>query len=384
MGVDICKVYAYTLPYGEDALLFAANNFCNGTGFTTPGLLDFRCFTHNKNRTGYLSYPGATHKGFSAIAITLWFNGLRCALYTYVVKGRVKSVSVAGHSLGAGVAQLVAYLTQDYLRRQRRSKRIKVEAYLFAPPNAINGAWAAGFNGMVNARSVGAGSMGAIGRYHPPERVGDPIPGSSAAAGAGAAGAGMGAGAAAGMNGLSGMPAGPGGGAAAAAGGFRAMDGPGYSSFAGPSYVIPAAAGFDSSRPGRLSSSRAPSSSSQLGLNTQPDFGLGAPGSSQGSFGVGGLGGYGDRVLGTGLSGLLGTQPGIMSQAGALTQMGGLESGQLWVGRVDDPYGASLGLGGAGMDASGVMSQAGYDQSQIGDILGPPSTRPSAGNKFGG
>lgn len=69
-------------------------------------------FTHNKNRTGYLSYPGATHKGFSAIAITLWFNGLRCALYTYVVKGRVKSVSVAGHSLGAGVAQLVAYLTQ--------------------------------------------------------------------------------------------------------------------------------------------------------------------------------------------------------------------------------------------------------------------------------
>lgn len=267
---------------------------------------------------------------------------------------------------------------------------------------------------------VGAGGMGAIGRYHPPERVGDPIPGSlAAAAAAAAAGAGAGSAAAAAMNGPSGMmPAGP---AAAAAGGFRAMDGPGYSPFAGPSYAIPAAGGFDSSRPGRLSSSisgrpQSSSSSSQLGLNTQPDFGLGAPGSSQSSFGVGGLGGYGDGVLGTGLSGLLNSQPGLMSQAGAMSQAGG-SSGAVANGAAaagvsvnlpglglsgfpdtqglsqasfgfgagaDDPYGASLGLGGAGMDASGVLSQAGFDQSQIGDILGAPSTQPAVGNKFGG
>jgi hypothetical protein len=251
---------------------------------------------------------------------------------------------------------------------------------------------------------VGAGSMGAIGRYHPPERVGDPVPGSlAAAATGGAAGGGMGAGAAAAaaMNGMSGGVAG------AAAGGFRATDGPGYSPFAGPSYAIPAAGGFDSSRPGQLSSnlsSRAHSSSSQMGLNTQPDFGMGVPGSSQGSFGVGGLGGYGDGVLGAGLSGLLGTQPGIMSQAGAMTQVGGAAGVSLhglgltgfpdtqglsqasfgFGGGADDPYGASLGLGGPGMDASGVLSQAGFDQSQIGDILGPPSTQPSVGNKFGG
>jgi hypothetical protein len=257
---------------------------------------------------------------------------------------------------------------------------------------------------------VGAGSMGAIGRYHPPERVGDPIPGSlaaAAAAGAGNIGMGAGAAAAAAMNGLHGMAAAPtAGSAAAAAGGFRGMDGPGYSPFAGPSYAIPAA-GFDSSRPGRLSSSissRAPSSSSQLGLNTQPDFGLGGPGSSQSSFGVGGLGGYGDGVLGTGLSGVFNTQSGLMTQAGggangtaaagvSLPGLGlsgfpdtqGLSQASFgFGGGADDPYGASLGLGGAGMDASGVLSQAGFDQSQIGDILGPPSTQPAIGNKLGG
>lgn len=34
---DMCNIY------GEAALPFAANNFCNGTGFTTPGLLGYRC-----------------------------------------------------------------------------------------------------------------------------------------------------------------------------------------------------------------------------------------------------------------------------------------------------------------------------------------------------
>jgi hypothetical protein len=147
-----------------------------------------------------------------------------------------------------------------------------------------------------------------------------------------------------------------------------------------------------------------------MGLNTQPDFGMGVPGSSQGSFGVGGLGGYGDGVLGAGLSGLLGTQSGVMSQAGAMTQVGGgagangaaagvslhglglsgfpdtqglSQASFGFGGGVDDPYGASLGLGGPGMDASGVLSQAGFDPSQIGNILGPPSTQPSVGNKFG-
>jgi hypothetical protein len=69
-------------------------------------------FTYNENKTGNLAFPGATHQGFTAIANTLWNNGLRAALYSNVVQGTVTSVSVAGHSLGAGVAQLVAYATQ--------------------------------------------------------------------------------------------------------------------------------------------------------------------------------------------------------------------------------------------------------------------------------
>jgi hypothetical protein len=41
---------------------------------------------------------------------------------------------------------------QDYLRRQSKTANVKVDAYLFAPPNAGDGTWAAGFNQLVNAR----------------------------------------------------------------------------------------------------------------------------------------------------------------------------------------------------------------------------------------
>jgi hypothetical protein len=41
---------------------------------------------------------------------------------------------------------------QDYLRRQNRTANVKVDAYLFAPPNAGDSTWAAGFNQLVNAR----------------------------------------------------------------------------------------------------------------------------------------------------------------------------------------------------------------------------------------
>jgi hypothetical protein len=88
------------------------------TKYQRTSLLLLRCpdFTYNENKTGSVSFPGATHKGFTAIANTLWRNGLRAALYRHAVLGDVTAVSVAGHSLGAGVAQLVAYATQ--VRRQ--------------------------------------------------------------------------------------------------------------------------------------------------------------------------------------------------------------------------------------------------------------------------
>jgi hypothetical protein len=52
---------------------------------------------------------------------------------------------------------LLVCLLQDYLQSRRSASRrssasVKVDAYLFAPPNAGDSTWAAGFNKMVNAR----------------------------------------------------------------------------------------------------------------------------------------------------------------------------------------------------------------------------------------
>lgn len=69
-------------------------------------------FTYSENPTGSISLPGETHAGFTAITNTLWREGIRAALWNHVVLGRITSVSVAGHSLGAGVATLVAYAAQ--------------------------------------------------------------------------------------------------------------------------------------------------------------------------------------------------------------------------------------------------------------------------------
>lgn len=252
---------------------------------------------------------------------------------------------------------------------------------------------------------VGMGGVGAIGRYHPPDKVGDPMPGFAAGAAVGGAAApgqvgkgdarhNAGAAAAAALNGLGGAAAAAGGaGSGAADGGFGLGDRPLFSPFAGPSYSIPTG-GFESSRPGRMSShlSSRPSSGSQLGFNTQPDFGLG-PGSSQSSFGLGGLMGFGDG-LGPGLTGLLGSQPGMQTQvgvgnfgstggtgsaggAGLLPDTQVLSQAGFGFSAGTDDYGASLGLGAV----EGVLSQAGFTQAQLGDLLGP-STQP--GNKFGG
>ena len=57
------------------------------------------------------AFPGGTHAGFTSLADALWRGGLG-ALLDGSVKGDVTHVSVAGHSLGAGVATLLSYRMQ--------------------------------------------------------------------------------------------------------------------------------------------------------------------------------------------------------------------------------------------------------------------------------
>jgi hypothetical protein len=51
LGGGICDLM------GQAALPFASNNFCNGTGFTSPGLLNYRC--------SILGYAEHTFQSFS-------------------------------------------------------------------------------------------------------------------------------------------------------------------------------------------------------------------------------------------------------------------------------------------------------------------------------
>jgi esterase/lipase len=64
---------------------------------------------YNQNATGSIRFPGTTHQGFTALANALWYQGVRASLYSNVVKGSVTSVPIAGHSMGASVATLLAY-----------------------------------------------------------------------------------------------------------------------------------------------------------------------------------------------------------------------------------------------------------------------------------
>lgn len=224
---------------------------------------------------------------------------------------------------------------------------------------------------------VGAGAVGAIGRYHPPEKVGDPIPGSVAAgvsgsAGGsgmmaqGAAGAGKGAPGGAGSYANGSLGAATSGAAIAAPATLAGAAGSffgnslGFSPFAGPSYAIPAMPGADGkgtkgSRAGLGGSSR--SISSQLGPATQQDVaGLGG---SQSSIGLGAFGSLGSMLTqGSGAySQLRGTTPLANSGLG-LSAVGDMPFSQASFGYAavgDDP------LLGDGILTQGTgLSQAGF------------------------
>lgn len=243
---------------------------------------------------------------------------------------------------------------------------------------------------------VGAGAMGAIGRYHPPEKVGDPIPGAAAAAAA-AAGVGSGGGAASNST----AAAAPGRGAKTAAGaadGFlsAASNGTaagglgggsffgnplGFSPFAGTSYSIPSLPGADgrggargAGKGGSLGGSSR-SLNSQLGPATQVD--VGGLGASQGGLGLGGFGSLGS-MLTQGSGGM-----GGFSQFGGSATLGG--SAGLGLGALGDAPLSQAGFGyGAGAEDYGSVGPGdgfsltqgtGLSQAGFGDLLGGDLTQ---------
>lgn len=174
---------------------------------------------------------------------------------------------------------------------------------------------------------VGAGAIGAIGRYHPPERVGEPVPSLAPAAATGTE---------AGKDKARGVHAGTSASdAAAAASVWNA--GPGFSPFPGPSYGIPLM-GYDS-RVGSLSRlGMRQSSSSQMGPSTQTDYTTAA--GSDSNFGLDRLVGFGDSYAG------------LLALGSQLDSASIADHGQL--GGVMDIQGFSVGLSQNSLGFGGV------------------------------
>ncbi|KAG1678060.1 hypothetical protein FOA52_000856 [Chlamydomonas sp. UWO 241] len=106
-----------------------------GTQTKWEWLQDFTYGFANTSGTP-LSGMGGIHEGFAKIALTL-FEGLKPILDTRVIHGDTFAVAIAGHSLGAGVSTVLSLLMADYIDKALPGpSRIKVDAFLFAPPNA--------------------------------------------------------------------------------------------------------------------------------------------------------------------------------------------------------------------------------------------------------
>lgn len=126
---------------------------------TTNALLfsaaDFNYNTTRSHTRSHMSMPGRVHQGIAAVAETLWPDmqaALQRLLEGQSTKGTIKNVYIVGHSLGAGVATLVSYAVQSYVKYHKLST--KVDAMLFAPPNVGDPLFAALYGRVVNARRV--------------------------------------------------------------------------------------------------------------------------------------------------------------------------------------------------------------------------------------
>ncbi len=117
-------------------------------------LLDFSYNQTTNILPQYFSMP--IHQGFGTALNVMWTSpgGVAQVLQDLVVTQKaVTSITVSGHSLGAGVSTLMSYAVQGFLA-QNGINNIVVSAGLFAPPNVGPPAFAQSFNANVNGRRV--------------------------------------------------------------------------------------------------------------------------------------------------------------------------------------------------------------------------------------
>lgn len=97
------------------------------------------------------------HQGFGTALNIMWnapMGGVAATLQDLVVTQKVvTSITVSGHSLGAGVSTLMSYAIQAYLGNKGLGN-IVVDGILFAPPNVGPPQLAQDFNKKVNGRYV--------------------------------------------------------------------------------------------------------------------------------------------------------------------------------------------------------------------------------------
>eukprot|EP00879_Flechtneria_rotunda_P017599 GHRR01018449.1.p1 GENE.GHRR01018449.1~~GHRR01018449.1.p1 ORF type:complete len:430 (+),score=136.16 GHRR01018449.1:204-1493(+) len=114
------------------------------------------------NQTADESFgPGSFHAGFHHAAAEIWPQ-LEPVLQQQLIQGNgtITQLTIAAHSLGAGVAQLLAAKAQKYLANSTQGdpawqgRPLLVTAMLFAAPSAGTEDFTAYFNKHVNARLV--------------------------------------------------------------------------------------------------------------------------------------------------------------------------------------------------------------------------------------
>lgn len=113
-------------------------------------------FTYNQTARPLLGGV-PTHAGFTWVLDKLFPAIWSLARLQTRGRGGAASVTVSGHSLGGGVASLVAYgLYQKFqgVKETAKWQRPIINAVLFAPPNAGTSEFVTAFNAAVNARRL--------------------------------------------------------------------------------------------------------------------------------------------------------------------------------------------------------------------------------------
>ena len=101
-------------------------------------------------------FPSPVHAGFHGAFQQIW-PAVRAALAELATGPSPQATQffVTGHSLGGAVGSLLAYASQSLLKSIfPAGKAPRVDAVLFAPPNAGPPAFVDQFNKLVNARRI--------------------------------------------------------------------------------------------------------------------------------------------------------------------------------------------------------------------------------------